>query len=106
MSIHVKTFQELEKSSRSVLVHRNPSKFWEVLFRQNINFSESDTSIIWAGEQGADVKGLYREFLLHSMENFLFLTNLVFERSKSLFFTAIPEAVMHKKYHTLGQLSA
>ena len=96
----------MEKNSRSVLVHRNPSKFWEVLFRQNINFSESDISIIWAGEQGADVEDLYREFLLRSMENFPFLTNLVFERSQSLFFTAIPEAVMHKKYHTLGQLSA
>ena len=43
---------------------------------------------------------------LHSMENFSLLTNLVFGRSQSLFFTAIPEAVMHKKYHTLEQLSA
>ena len=101
-----KTFQELEKHSRSVLVHRNPSKFWEVLFRQNINFSGSDISIIWAGEQDADGRGLYKEFLLHSMENFLFLTNLVFGRSQSLLFTAIPGAVMHKKYHTLEQLSA
>ena len=40
------------------------------------------------------------------MENFPFLTNLVFGRSQSLLFTVIPEAVMHKKYHTLGQLSA
>ena len=100
-----KTFQEPEKSSGSILVHRNPSKFWEVLFRQNINFSESDISIIWAGEQGADGGGLYRKILLHSMENFPFLTDLVFERSQLLLFTAIPEAVMHKKYHTLGQLS-
>ena len=40
------------------------------------------------------------------MKNFPFLTNLVFGRSQSLFLTAIPEAVMHKEYHTLGQLSA
>ena len=93
-----KTFQELEKLSRSVLVQRNPSKFWDVLLRQIINFSESDISIIWAGEQGADGGGLYSEFLLHSMENFPFLTNLVLERSQSLLFTAISEAVMHKKY--------
>ena len=85
-------------------MHRNPSKFWEVLLRQNINFWESDISIIWAGEQGADGGGLYKEFLLHSMENFP-LTNQVFGRSQSLLFTAIPEAVMHEKYHTLGQLS-
>ena len=96
----------MEKNYRSVLVHRNPSKFWEVLFRQNINFSEFDISIILAGEQGVYGGGLYREFLLHSMENFPFLTNLVFGRSQSLLYTAIPEAVMHKKYHTLGQLSA
>ena len=38
------------------------------------------------------------------MENFP-LTNQVFGRSQSLLFTAIPEAVMHEKYHTLGQLS-
>ena len=43
-----KTFQELEKNSGSVLVYRNPLKFWEILFRQNINSSESDISIIWA----------------------------------------------------------
>ena len=92
----------MEKNSRSVLLHRNLWKFWEMLVRQNINFSASDISIIWAGEQGADVGGLYRKFLLHSMENFPFLTNLVFGRSQSLLFTAIPEAVMHKKYHTLG----
>ena len=96
----------MEKNYRSVLVHRNPSKFWEVLFRQNINISESDISIIWAGEQGADGGGLYRSFLLHSMENFPVLTNLVFGRSQLLLFTAIPEAVMHRKYHTSGQLSA
>ena len=40
------------------------------------------------------------------MENFPLLTNLVFGRSQSLFFTAIPEVVMHKRYNTLGQLSA
>ena len=59
-----KTFQELEKGSRSVLVHWNPSKFWDVLFRQNINFSEFDISIIWAGEQGADGGVLYRGFFI------------------------------------------
>ena len=100
-----KIFQELEKNSTSVLVHRNPSKFWEVLFRQNIYFLESEISIIWAREQSADGGGLYREFLLHSMKNFPFLTNLVFGRSQSLLFTAIPAAVMHKMYHTLGQVS-
>ena len=77
-----KTFQELEKISRSVLVQRNPSKFWDVLLRQIINFSESDISIIWAGEQGAYRWGLYREFSLHSVENFSFLTSRVFGRSQ------------------------
>ena len=73
-----KIFQELEKNSRSVLLHQNPSKFWEVLFWQNINFSESNISIIWAGEQCVDGGGLYREFFLHSIKSFPFLTNLVF----------------------------
>ena len=73
-----RTFQELGKKSRSVLVHLNPSKFWEVLLRQNINFSGSDINIIWAGEQGADRRGLYSKFLFHSMEKYPFLTNLVF----------------------------
>ena len=36
------------------------------------DFSRNDTSVIWAGEAGADGGGLYREFLLYCMEIILF----------------------------------
>ena len=34
---------------KSMLCHRNTGKFWELIFRQKIDFSICDVSVIWAG---------------------------------------------------------
>ena len=34
---------------KSMLCHRNTGKFWELIFRQKIDFSTCDVSVIWAG---------------------------------------------------------
>ena len=64
----IETLQLNLEESIKVLCHRNPERVWSVLFRQKIDFARNDTSVIWAGEAGADGGGLYREFLLYSME--------------------------------------
>ena len=86
-----------------MLCHRNTSKFWELVFRQKINFSTCDVSGIRAGEPGADGGGLPREFLLFAMENFPIDTHF-FGTGNKLFFTALPTAIISKEYCILGQL--
>ena len=88
-----------------MLCHRNTSKFWELVFRQKINFSTCDVSGIRAGEPGADGGGLPREFLLFAMENFPIDTHF-FGTGNKLFFTALPTAIISKEYCILGQLCA
>ena len=88
-----------------MLCHRNTSKFWELVFRQKINFSTCDVSGIRAGEPGADGGGLPREFLLFAMENFPIDTHF-FGTGNKLFFTALPTAIISKEYCILGQLYA
>ena len=94
----------LEEPMR-VLCHRHPDRFWRILFKQKIGFSVNDTSVTWSGEAGADGGGLYREFLLRSMENFLDST-LFFGKKGQAFFNCVPQDIMDKKYKMLGQIKA
>ena len=68
-----------------VLCLRHPDRFWRILFKQKIDFSVNDTSITWSDEAGADGRGLYREFLLRSMENLLDSTLFFFGKKSSIF---------------------
>ena len=42
----IETLQLNFEESIKVLSHRNPERFWSVLFRQKIDFSRNDTSVI------------------------------------------------------------
>ena len=104
VTLHEQYKSNLSKE-KSMLCHRNTSKFWELVFRQKIDFSTCDVSVIWAGEPGADGGGLLREFLLFAMENFPIGTHF-FGTGNKLFFTALPTAIISKEYCILGQLCA
>ena len=101
----IETLQLNLEESRKVLCHRNPERFWSVLFRQKIDFARNDTSVIWAGKAGADGGGLYREFLLYSMEA-LGNNTLFMGKKNFMLFNCIPEDVINKRYKTTGQLTA
>ena len=88
---------------KSMLCHRNTSKFLELVFRQKISFSTCDVSMIWAGEPGADGGELLREFLLFAFEGFP-IDSHFFGTGNKLFFTALPTAIISKEYYILSQL--
>ena len=86
---------------KSMLCHRNTSKFLELVFRQKISFSTCDVSMIWAGEPGADGGELLREFLLFALEGFP-IDSHFFGTGNKLFFTALPTAIISKEYYILS----
>ena len=83
---------------KSMLFQRNTSKFWELVFRQKIDFSPCDVSVIWAGVPGADGGRLLREFLLFPTENFPIDTHF-FGTGNKLLFNALPTAIISKEYY-------
>lgn len=96
---------QLEYSGPVIILHRRPSHFWQVLFRQNVNLMES-RRVIWAGEPSADEGGPYREFLLTAMAQISLLTSMFFGNKEYLFFQSSPKDVLTRKYFLLGQLCA
>ena len=56
------------------------------------------------GEADADGGGLYREFLLFAMENFVNLSTHFFGASRFAFFSSFPEHILAKRYILLGQI--
>ena len=85
-----------------ILCHRDTVKFWELVFRQNIDLSTNEINVIWAGEAGEDGSGLYREFLLFSMENFVNLSTDLSDASHSAIFSSFPARISAKRYILLG----
>ena len=82
----VKNLEEKCTGAARILCHRDTVKFWELVFRQNIDLSTNEIKVIWAGEAGPDGGGLCREFLLFAMENFVNLSTHLFGASRSAFF--------------------
>ena len=76
------------------------------MFRQNIDLLTNETKVIWAGEAGADDGGLYREFLLFAIENFVNLSTHLFGASRYAFFISFPAHISAKRYILLGQICA
>ena len=76
------------------------------MFRQNIDLSTNEIKVIWVGEAGADGGGLYREFLLFAMENFVNLSTHLFGANRSAFFSSFPAHISAKRYILLGQICA
>ena len=93
------------KDTIEVLRHGHPDRFWRILFEQKIDFSVNDTSVTWSDEAGADEGGLYREFLLGSMENFV-VSTLFFGKKCQAFFDCVPQDIVDKKYKMLGHITA
>ena len=57
-------------------------------------------------EAGADGGGLYREFLLFAIENFVNLSTHLFGASRYAFFSSFPAHISTKRYIILGQICA
>ena len=103
---YVKNLDERCTAAALILCHRDTVKFWDLVFRQNIDLSTNEIKVIWAGEAGADCGGLYREFLLFAMENFVNLSTHLFGASRYAFFSSFPAHISAKRYILLGQICA
>ena len=57
-----------------------------------------------AGEAGTDGSGLYLEFLLFALKNFVNLSTHLFGASRSAFFSSFPAHILVKRYILLGQI--
>ena len=93
-----------ENPVRTIVVHRRPTTFWQVLFKQKLDASIV-FRVIWAGETGSDEGGPFREFLLKCMD-FTNLNSHFFGDSSELMFTSLTDSVLQKEYYLLGQLCA
>ena len=102
----VKNLEEKCTAAARILCHRDTVKFWELVFRQNIDLSTIEIKVIWAGEAGADGGDLYWEFLLFTMENFVNISTHLFGASRSAFFSSFPVHIPSKRYILLGQIWA
>ena len=76
------------------------------MFRQNIDLSTNEIKVIWAREAGEDGGGLFREFLLFAMENFVNLLTHLFGANRSAFFSSFPAHISAKRYILSGQICA
>ena len=103
---YVKNLEERCTAAACILCHRDTVKFWDLVFRQNIDLSTNEIKVIWAGEAGADGGGLYREFLLFAVENFVNLSTQLFGASRYAFFSSFPAHISAKRYIPLGQICA
>ena len=57
-------YKRTNKKLKHVIVQRDPSLFWAIIFRQNFDLTLHDTVVHFAGETGADVGGSLGEFLV------------------------------------------
>ncbi|XP_057306867.1 uncharacterized protein LOC130645038 isoform X2 [Hydractinia symbiolongicarpus] len=99
-------FTAIDKKKKIIIIQRDKSKFWSVLFRQKLNLTTHAPCVRFAGEAGADAGGPLREFLTLSMKNIPLLSTMVFGEEKCLCFDANTESLIDNKYFFLGQLSA
>ena len=99
---YIKNLEEKCTAAARILCHRDTVKFWELLFRQNIDLTTNEIKVIWAEEAGANSGGLYRELLLFAMENFINLSTHLFGAKHSAFFSSFPAHILAKRYILLG----
>ena len=98
-------YKRTNKKLKHVIVQRDSSLFWAVLFRQNFDLTQHDIVVRFAGEAGADVGGPLREFLVLCIRKLPLLGQLVFGEPTSLAFQLSSEGIMQKQFYKLGQLS-
>ena len=91
-------FNRVNRIDRHVIIQRDLSRFWEVIFKQSFDLSKQKIKIRFAGEPGADAGGPYREFLTLCMKHFPLLSDLFFAADTALCFKAAPEKIMRDYY--------
>ena len=106
IKMYVKNLEERCTDAACILCHRDSVKFWDLKFGQNIDLSTKEIKVIWAGEAGADGSGLYREFLLFAIENFVNLSTHLFGASRYGFFSSFPAHISAKRYILLDLICA
>jgi hypothetical protein len=94
------------KTQKTILVQRDRSCFWRILFRQTFNLGTQDVKVRFAGEPASDVGGPLREFLTLSMRWLNDLDYLFIGRGNNVAFQMNTEALLQNKYYTLGQIIA
>ena len=103
---YFKNLEETCTAAARILCHRDTVKFLDLVFCQNIDVSTNEIKVIWAGKAGTDGGGLYWEFLLFALENFVHLSTHVFGASRYAFFSSFPAHISAKRYILLGQTCA
>ena len=74
---YIKSLDEKCIAAARILFHTVTVKFWELLFRQNIDLSTNEIKLIWTEEADSEGYRLYWEYLLFALENLVnVLTNL------------------------------
>lgn len=108
LSSYIKKFEDLlkEKPNSLILIQRNRNKFWNTLFRNDMDFATHVVRVMFAGECAVDSGGPFREFLQLAMKYFPEAPSMIFGSPMECFFTADASCCFQKKYFLLGQLSA
>ena len=97
-------FNCASKKEKSIIIQRDPDKFWSVLFRQTLNVREHDIKVRFAEEAAADCGGSLREFLTLAMQRFCDIPSLITGNQSSVHFKMIPDRILKNDYNFLGQL--
>ena len=87
-------YKRTNKILKHVIVQRDPSLFWAILFHQNFDLIQHLVVVRFAGETGADVGGPLREFLVLCMRKPPMLGHLVFGEPTSLAFQLNSESIL------------
>ena len=98
-------YQQLPKVIRNVIVQRDISKFWTLIFKQKFDVVNDTLVIRFAGEAAADAGGPFNEFLTLCMKRFSAAPGLFFGHVNSLCFKAVPEDLMEERCFKIGQLT-
>ena len=89
---------------KHIIIQRDPSRFWNVLWRQKFDLSKETIMIRFAGEAGADAGGPLREFLTLAMQRFSKISGLLFGEGE-VCFKLVPQSLLDRSYYKLGQLT-
>jgi len=92
-----------EKTQKPVLVQRDKTLFWDIIFRQQFDIARHDIRVRFAGEAAADEGGPLCEFLTLCMKNFS-KASLFIGSNSCLGFKNDVESNLKKKYFKIGQL--
>jgi len=94
------------KQTKPLLVQRDERMFWNLIFRQKFDLSNTTLNFRFAREAGADAGGPMGEFLTLCMRRINLIDGLFFGQEEKLAFRLNSEALLANQYYKVGQLIA